>query len=241
MDKRAKVITDAIQKRDIKGYTIEVHSLKSTSKQIGADGVSALAARLEKAGNDGDFDFILGNTDNLIMNYMALKDVLEPVFPDEKPAVTGKPADSSVVAKLLNEMAEALEAMDTLLMDEVMEKISVYSFDQRQNECFIKLKNAVEECDIDECNAVINAWKQLTGVDNGSPATDNFELKALLSKLREALDDFDTLLIDEAIEEMEKITLSDKHNTTFLSLKKAAEESDIELCSKIVNKWRASL
>ena len=241
MDKRAKVITDAIQKRDIKGYTIEVHSLKSTSKQIGADGVSALAARLEKAGNDGDFDFILGNTDNLIMDYMALKDILEPIFPDEKPAVTGKPADSSVVAKLLDEMAKALEAMDTLLMDEVVEKISGYSYDKRQNECLINLRNAVEECDIDECSAVINAWKQLAGAESASAVTDTVKLKSLLVKLQKALDDFDTLLIDEAIEEMEKMQFSDKHNTTFLSLKKAAEESDIELCSKIVDKWKNSL
>lgn len=241
MDKRARIITDSIQKKDIKGYTIEVHSLKSTSKQIGADSLSALAARLEKAGNDGDFDFILGNTDDLIMQYMALKDILEPIFPDVKTASAGKAADSSVISGLLDEMADALEAMDTLLMDEVIEKMENYSFDERQGEYFINLKNAANDCDIDECNAVINAWKQLTAAGNNSLTTDTPKVKALLNKLLEAISEFDTLLIDEAIEEMEGIYFPDKHKATFLSLKKAAEESDIELCSKIAEKWKRTL
>ena len=241
IDKRARILTDAIQKKDIKGYTIEVHSLKSTSKQIGAESLSALALRLEKAGNDGDFDFILGNTDDLIMQYMALKDILEPIFPDVKPGAMGKRADSSVLKDLLDEMADALEAMDTLLMDEVLEKMEHYSYDERQSECFIRLKAAAEECDIDECSAVINAWKQLAAANDSDSVTDTARVKALLDKLEKALQEFDTLLIDEAVEEMEKMHFTDKRMATFLSLKKAAEKSDIELCSRIVEKWKKSL
>lgn len=241
IDKRARILTDAIQKKDIKGFTIEVHSLKSTSKQIGAESLAALALRLEKAGNDGDFDFILGNTDDLIMQYMELKDILEPIFPDVKPEAPGKKADSSVIKGLLDEMADALDAMDTLLMDEVLEKMEGFSYDERQNECFIRLKAAAEECDIDKCGAVINAWKQLAAKDDGDSFADAASVKPLLDKLEKALQEFDTLLIDEAVEEMEKMHFTDKQMATFLSLKKAAEKSDIELCSRIVEKWKKSL
>ena len=241
IDKRARILTDAIQKKDIKGYTIEVHSLKSTSKQIGAESLAALALRLEKAGNDGDFDFILGNTDDLIMQYMALKDILEPIFPDVKPGAVGKKADSSIIKGLLDEMTGALDAMDTLLMDEVLEKMEGFSYDERQNECFIRLKAAAEECDIDKCGTVISAWKQLAAKDDDDSFADAASIKPLLDKLEKALQEFDTLLIDEAVEEMEKMHFTDKQMATFLSLKKAAEKSDIELCSRIVEKWKKSL
>lgn len=138
-------------------------------------------------------------------------------------------------------MADALDAMDTLLMDEVLEKMEGFSYDERQNECFIRLKAAAEECDIDKCGAVINAWKQLAAKDDGDSFADTASVKPLLDKLEKALQEFDTLLIDEAVEEMEKMHFTDKQMATFLSLKKAAEKSDIELCSRIVEKWKKSL
>lgn len=59
IDKRAAIISEAFEKGDLKAYTIEVHSLKSTSRQIGADDLSELAARLEKAGNDRDAKYMV--------------------------------------------------------------------------------------------------------------------------------------------------------------------------------------
>ena len=54
IDKKADLIKTLEEKEDWKRYMIEVHALKSISKQIGAEELSKLAAEMEQAGNRGD-------------------------------------------------------------------------------------------------------------------------------------------------------------------------------------------
>ncbi|MDD6992019.1 MAG: PocR ligand-binding domain-containing protein [Oscillospiraceae bacterium] len=241
IDKRAAIITEALEKSNIKGYTIEVHSLKSTSKQIGADALAELAARLEKAGNELDVDLILAKTSDLIAHYLRYKDILAPLFPELSGKTQVLAADRSVVSMLLDSMTEALETMDTLAMDEVLEKMSEYSFTSAQTQCFEKLRAFAEAGDIDMCSAVIGIWRQIAASEGKKNISDTDEVRAVLSKMQSALDDFDSLLIDEAVEQMGNMHFSDAHTELFLKLKKAAEDSDIELCCKIVDEWTNTL
>lgn len=241
IDKRAAIITGALEKSDIKGYTIEVHSLKSTSKQIGADALAELAARLEKAGNELDVDLILAKTSDLIAHYLRYKDILAPLFPELSEKHEAVAADLSVVSMLLDSMIEAVESMDTLAMDEVIEKMSEYSFTSAQTQCFEKLKASAESCDTDMCSAVVGIWRQIAASECKKNASSPDEIRAVLDKLQSALDEFDTLLIDEAVEDMGKMYLAGKQSELYQKLKQAAEDSDIDLCCEIVTEWKNSL
>ena len=241
IDKRAAIITGALEKSDIKGYTIEVHSLKSTSKQIGADALSELAARLEKAGNELDVDLILAKTSDLIAHFLRYKDILAPLFPELSAKTETAAADLSVVTMLLDSMNEAVESMDTLAMDEVIEKMSEYSFTRAQSQCFEKLKASAENCDTDMCSAIVGIWRQIAASECKKDTATADEVKEMLYKLESALDEFDTLLIDEAVEQMGSMRFDDKQSELYQKLKKAAEESDIELCSDIVIEWEKIL
>ncbi len=53
-------------------YAIFAHAIKSTSKMIGAMGLSELAASLEKAGNEGDGDRIRTEHEHLLKDYEAV-------------------------------------------------------------------------------------------------------------------------------------------------------------------------
>ena len=61
-----------LEKEDMKNYSILIHSLKSSSKMIGADMVSALAKDLEDASKKDDLDFVQINHDNFIESFKAL-------------------------------------------------------------------------------------------------------------------------------------------------------------------------
>ncbi|MGN0604090.1 MAG: PocR ligand-binding domain-containing protein [Oscillospiraceae bacterium] len=241
IDKRASIITEALKKGDIKGYTIEVHSLKSTSRQIGAEALAELAERLEKAGNEQDTDLILAKTVDLIAEYMRYKDLIAPLFPE----LSGKnevcAADGAVVSMLLDSMTEAIDSMDTLAMDDVLEKMSEYSFTSAQMQCFENLKSSVEECDIDMCMTIVGVWRQIVVSESAKDEPSAEEISSVLEEMQNALDDFDTLLIDDVLEKMEKINFSEHHSNMFAKLKKAAEDSDIDSCSLIVRNWRSSL
>ena len=64
---------------DIKNTTIKVHALKSSSRAIGAAELGEFAARLEKAGNDGNSDILDKELDELISEYRQLAKKLEPI------------------------------------------------------------------------------------------------------------------------------------------------------------------
>ncbi|MGN1103043.1 MAG: response regulator, partial [Huintestinicola sp.] len=241
IDKRAAIITAAIEKGDIKSYTIEVHSLKSTSKQIGADALAELAARLEKAGNELDIDLILAKTSDLMAHYLRYKDILAPLFPELNVKAEVASADFGVVSMLLDSMNEALDSMDTLAMDDVIEKMSEYRFTPAQTQCFEKLKTAVESCNMELCEAVLSIWRQIAASESKKNAPSADEVRKMLDKMQSALDDFDTLRIDEVLEQMEKMKLPDRWGELYFKLKKAAEDSDIDACCSIVEEWNSIL
>ncbi|MBR5376823.1 MAG: Hpt domain-containing protein [Lachnospiraceae bacterium] len=61
-----------LQEDNMKDYGTLVHSMKSTSKTIGADDVSESCLALEKAADEGDRDYIRQNHDRMIEDYKKL-------------------------------------------------------------------------------------------------------------------------------------------------------------------------
>ncbi len=160
IDKKAQIIRTHYENKDYQNYTIEVHSLKSTSKQIGADNLSGYAARLEQAGNSSDIVFIENNTEELIKDLFKVKDSLSRVFPDEVKTEEVIKADRNNTRALLDELIEALNEMDTLVIDEVVEKIQHYEYEDGDECQFLQtLTGSVEEYDIDECIRIVDEWK----------------------------------------------------------------------------------
>ncbi len=76
LDDNVKVIKAAFEENDIKLFTIKVHALKSSARIVGAMGLSALAEKLENAGNKEDMGFIGANTEKLLEDYKSFKDKL---------------------------------------------------------------------------------------------------------------------------------------------------------------------
>lgn len=161
IDGRSDIIKNSYESKDYQRYTIEVHSLKSTSRQIGADNLASLAAQLEKAGNNGDIAFIDNKTDELIEDYMKLQEVLEQIFPDAKVKVEHVSADKESTILCLNELVEALNEMDTLMIDDVIEKFGQFDFaDDAEVDMFEQLRGAAEEYDIDTCLQIAGEWQK---------------------------------------------------------------------------------
>ena len=76
IEKLSKYLKD----NDPKNYEIKVHSIKSNSKAIGATELSELARELEDAAKNGDMDRIRDKHEELIHQYMRVREVLEKVF-----------------------------------------------------------------------------------------------------------------------------------------------------------------
>ena len=73
---KADKIENALSEGDIEGYTILVHSLKSSARTIGATDLSDLAKKLEIAGRNGDTDTIQKETPRLLSEYRQLGELI---------------------------------------------------------------------------------------------------------------------------------------------------------------------
>ncbi len=160
IDKKSKNILEHKAAKRLREYTIEVHSLKSTSKQIGADHLSQIAAELEKAGNDGNTALIDEKTDDMIKEYLQLKEALSKYFGDTKTEKI-RTARAEDIAELLDKMQEALDNFDTLQIDEVIEEMSKFTYSGKNAELFERLKTAAADYDIDGCAEIVTEWKSV--------------------------------------------------------------------------------
>ena len=136
IDKKADLIKTLEEKEDWKRYMIEVHALKSISKQIGAEELSKLAAEMEQAGNRGDAGVIHRRTDDMLAFYRSYREILRPYFPEEKESAGEKKMDAEVLRTFFSEMRNAMDELDMDSMDELVKKMKAYRYEGIQEEYF---------------------------------------------------------------------------------------------------------
>lgn len=141
-----------------KEYTIEVHTLKSSSRQIGAKELADTAERMEAAGNAGDAAAIHETTPGMLEQYMRYKEILEPYFIEEAKEQGGRQANNDEIAEFFNKMKTALDNLDMDDMEDTIKEMGKYSYSGKQQEYFEELKNAVEDMDTEKCEEILGEW-----------------------------------------------------------------------------------
>ena len=160
IEKKAKLIKKLEEEENWADYTIEVHALKSSSKQIGAASLSDKAAALEKAGNAKDAVFIHRRTDEMLEQYVAYLPVLEPFCTDQKKEEKlNNPIPDVVRRDCFTDMRLAIDDLDMDRMGDVISKMSGYSYEPWQEELFDQLKDAAEDVDVDRCEEIMQEWE----------------------------------------------------------------------------------
>lgn len=236
IDKKHHAILEHKEAERWRDYTIEVHALKSTSRQIGAVHISELAAEMEKAGNEGNIALINEKTGAMLEEYLQLKDVLKPYFTDASETEEHFAQFEEIIG-MLEKMQTALDAFDTLQIDEVIEEMSKFKYSEENVGFFERLKNAAKESEIDECLNIVDEWG-IALVNSGSDGDMAFHM---LGDLQTALDNFDTLEVDAVIEKMSHNAYRGINEVYFKQLQEAAESGDIDMCSQIAENWSKAI
>ncbi len=158
--KKADRIHQLEQQEDWKNYTIEVHALKSASRQIGATELSALAADMEKAGNAENAKLIHQYTGSLLEQYLHYDHILAPYFMEQEPesdtaaAVTAETLYTSFAI-----LRKAIGELDMDQMEKVIQELSLYHYEDWQMDLYKRLRDAVEELDVDSCESILADWE----------------------------------------------------------------------------------
>ena len=166
IDKKAELIKNLFDSMDWVNYTVEVHALKSASRQIGANELADMAMELERAGHENDIDYINDNTRSALDKYVSYIPVFKEVFPDEEEEdVSSKPAvDVGVLGDLLTGLQEAFDSLDMDYMEENLDKLSAYSYDEEGASLLKDMKMAADSFDMDGGSEAIEKMRSKYGV-----------------------------------------------------------------------------
>ena len=153
IDKNIAKINASYENGNTELLTIEFHSLKSTSKQIGANKLSQMAKDLETAGKNNNSIYISENIEKFLDEYKTMKNVLSAYFGNND----NENAENQDIKPLLDELSDALSDMDALQIDDVLEKISQNTSDSDKT-YFDGIKAAIDDCDFDKAESILSKW-----------------------------------------------------------------------------------
>ena len=153
IDKNIAKINASYENSNTELLTIEFHSLKSTSKQIGANKLSQMAKDLEMAGKNNNNTYIKNNIEKFFDEYKTMKNVLSAYFGNKD----NENAENQDIKPLLDELSDALSDMDALQIDDVLEKISQNTSDSDKT-YFDGIKAAIDDCDFDKAESILSKW-----------------------------------------------------------------------------------
>jgi len=159
IEKKANLILELYRKEDWAAYTIEVHALKSASKQVGAMSLSDKAALMEKAGNARDTDVIRAHIESMLSQYRSYIPVLAPFFEEENEGGESGMITDELLSGFFADMRAALEELDIDQMESVSEAMGHYSYREGEDVLFERLKEAVANIDIDACEEIMKEWE----------------------------------------------------------------------------------
>lgn len=158
---KADVIERAAADQDLELYTIEVHSLKSTSKSVGAMELSELARQLEESGRNGDWESIRNRTASLLEAYRELYDIMAPYCRAKEPDAAGtKTPDRKELSVLLGQLADSMDEYDSIRGEELVKRLSEYAYEAPWDSYMEQISKAVGRFDYDICKETALKWKQ---------------------------------------------------------------------------------
>ena len=162
IDKKSKLIKSYVEQEDWTNYTVEVHALKNSAKQVGAISLSEKAEALEKAGNARDLATIRNNTDEMLEQYVAYLPVLEPYCreEDENSEQNKENITADILREFFTQMKAAVDDLDMDRMEQVIQEMGRYYYEEQQYELFKQLREASEEMDVDRCEAILLSWEE---------------------------------------------------------------------------------
>ncbi len=147
-------IVNAFEQRNIKDYTSYVHSLKSTSRTIGAMELSRLAKVLEDAGNANDLNMIEDLTPQLLNLYTIIAHELSEVSVITGEDIEKNVADKKVISEkqlidAYNSILEICEMLDYDTLTFVLDSVNEYSIEGRDNDIMKSVSGMAYKLDWD--------------------------------------------------------------------------------------------
>ncbi len=157
-EKTLAAIEEAREHKDWKDYAIKTHSLKSTSRQIGATELGNMAEKLELAGKAEDMAVIEAEHERTMTAFRALLDALSVYFKENGGTADLETVSDDVLKAVFEELTEACEALDMDMMEACGEKLKKYAYPEDKREIIDGITNAIASLDSTVCEELMKKY-----------------------------------------------------------------------------------
>ena len=151
-------INEAKEKQDWKDYAIKTHSLKSTSRQIGAMELGALAEQLEHAGKAEDTDTIEKVHGEAMTMFEGLLTALSKYFPDAENEDTLPAISDDELYDLFSELTAACDELDMEKMEECGKRLREFSYPEEKQPLIESIIDAIASMDTDVIESLMKQY-----------------------------------------------------------------------------------
>ena len=158
--KKKELIRQYEEAEEWRLYTVEVHALKSASRQIGAMELASKAEKMEFAGKEKNAQLIHQCTPALLEQYEKYESILAPYFDNEKDDDTEK--EKITIEKLkqfFQDLRDAFDSLDMDGMEKVIKEMEKYQYEESQCSIYQQLKDAVAQIDSEKSEEVLKLWE----------------------------------------------------------------------------------
>ncbi len=150
-DSKIAELESMFEGKSLNDYTIQVHSMKSSLKLVGAMDLSMKAQKLEFAGKKGDIDYITGNNQLLCEGILDLSKKLSPLFLEENKVRKDLPEmDEDMLKTFVERIREEAEKMDCDGLERVFKEMDEYNIPEAFRERYNKIRIMADQFDYEK-------------------------------------------------------------------------------------------
>ncbi len=154
-------IEEAVAREDWNDYTIRMHALKSTSRQIGALELGNLAEKLEAAGKAAEAEAVEMYHTVTMSTFKKLLDDLSKYFDEGNSAEDAQEIiTEEELGAIFERLTNACVDLDMDEMEACEEQLKQKSFPEDKKSLIEDLCNAIEQMDTDACVEIMNNYFQ---------------------------------------------------------------------------------
>lgn len=158
--KKISLMEKMVAEGDFKGYTIEVHALKSVAASIGEMKLSEHAKEHEMAGKEGNEKFIINNYQAILDEYRELVKSLEK-YDEQETTTEGREVTKEELDLFVRDLEAGIEDFDSDAVESVLNKFLEVNLSPAMSEQVELLREALEAFDFDKMSEIVTKFKSI--------------------------------------------------------------------------------
>jgi CheY-like chemotaxis protein len=152
-------MSDRIHNRDVKGFSILAHDLKSALATIGALNLSEAALRMEMAAKSGDIAYCTQRFPGFRNKLLILHEELSAIFPKAEPTKNKPAGDTAYLRKNIEKALDAASDFDSDAGLTAINDLLTYDFGEQNNASLESAAAAFKEFNYDAAVEQLNKLK----------------------------------------------------------------------------------